>query len=80
MFADGIPPFGVKYKRLKIESIQVGWFEIPAMNINRAKMFNEAVFKIEIQIMDFGQFKMAMFPVSKVTRRVPGALVYHPTA
>lgn len=63
-----------------MESVQVGWFEIPVVDINRAKMFYEAVFNIEIQIMDFGTLKMGLFPVSKVTGNAPGALVYHPTA
>ena len=63
-----------------MESVQVGWFEIPVVEINRAKMFYEAVFNIEIQIMDFGQLKMGMFPVIKATGQSPGALVYHPNA
>ncbi|RIA10087.1 hypothetical protein OE09_1940 [Flavobacteriaceae bacterium MAR_2010_72] len=40
----------------------VGWFEIPVSDMNRAKAFYEAVFQVEIQIMDFGELLMGWFP------------------
>jgi len=40
----------------------VGWFEIPVNDMERAKAFYETVFKVEIQIMDFGGLKMGWFP------------------
>ncbi len=40
----------------------VGWFEIPVSNIVRAKKFYEAVFKVEIQVIDFGELLMGWFP------------------
>ncbi len=44
----------------------INWFEIPAADINRAVKFYSKVFAIEnMQQMDFGGFKMAMFPVDQ---------------
>jgi len=40
----------------------VGWFEIPVSDMDRAKAFYETVFKVEIQVMDFGGLKMGWFP------------------
>jgi predicted enzyme related to lactoylglutathione lyase len=40
----------------------VGWFEIPVNDMNRAKTFYEAVFKVEISIHDFGGMQMGWFP------------------
>lgn len=42
------------------------WFEIPATDIGRAKKFYEAIFQMEIHLMDFGGFKMGIFPHSSV--------------
>ena len=40
----------------------VGWFEIPVNDMDRAKAFYEAVFKVDIQIVDFGGMLMGWFP------------------
>ena len=40
----------------------IGWFEIPVNDMNRAKTFYEAVFKVEISIHDFGGMQMGWFP------------------
>lgn len=42
------------------------WFEIPVTNFNRAKLFYETIFEIEIMVNDFGNFKMGIFPHSDV--------------
>lgn len=56
----------------------VGWFEIPVSDMERAKTFYETVFKIEIQIMDFGGFKMGWFPSQgQETYGAPGSLIQH---
>ena len=39
-----------------------GWFEIPVTDFDRAKKFYETIFEIEISAMDFGGFKMGIFP------------------
>ncbi len=38
------------------------WFEIPVSDFDRAKTFYETIYKIEIEVMDFGPFKMGIFP------------------
>lgn len=32
----------------------VGWFEIPVVDMDRAKTFYEAVFQVKIELQDFG--------------------------
>ncbi|MBK8193681.1 MAG: VOC family protein [Lewinellaceae bacterium] len=49
------------------------WFEIPAVDIERAKKFYDAIFQMEVQLMDFGGLKMGMFPHTGVA----GALCQH---
>lgn len=48
----------------------VGWFEIPVNDMDRAKAFYETVFKIDIQVVDFGGLLMGWFPDRG---EVPGA-------
>jgi predicted enzyme related to lactoylglutathione lyase len=38
------------------------WFEIPATDIKRAKKFYDAIFEIDINLVDFGTLKMGIFP------------------
>ena len=40
----------------------VGWFEIPVNDMDRAIAFYEEVFKVEIQLVDFGGILMGWFP------------------
>jgi len=49
----------------------VAWFEIPVSDMDRAKAFYEAVFKIEISLQDIGGVMMAFFPANP---EVPGAM------
>jgi hypothetical protein len=37
------------------------WIEIPASDIQRAKTFYEQVFEEKLEILDMGEFKMAIF-------------------
>lgn len=54
----------------------VGWFEIPATDLKRAKKFYEAIFETELQNMELGDgLKMAMFPVKE--GGIGGALCEH---
>lgn len=41
---------------------RVGWFEIPVIDMNRAKLFYEQVFGIKIHEEQFGDTKMGWFP------------------
>lgn len=58
----------------------VGWFEIPVLDMNRAKTFYEAVFGIKIQVEQFGETKMGWFPSSHdpEARGASGSLVQNP--
>lgn len=40
----------------------VGWCEIPAIDLNRAKKFYEAVLDVELTVATMGQVEMAWFP------------------
>lgn len=37
------------------------WIEIPATDIQRAKTFYEKVFDAQLELLDMGEFKMAIF-------------------
>ncbi|MCZ7602682.1 MAG: VOC family protein [Melioribacteraceae bacterium] len=53
----------------------VGWFEIPASEINESKSFYDFIFDIEIQINDFGGLIMGWFPFDHEKPGCSGALV-----
>jgi predicted enzyme related to lactoylglutathione lyase len=53
----------------------VNWFEIPAININKAKQFYESVFNIELSLNDMDSLKMAWFPMTENAPGSTGALV-----
>jgi len=55
----------------------LNWFEIPAVDIDRAQKFYEAVFKIEMQALPLGDLKMVTFPYAPDSGRVSGALIQH---
>ncbi len=42
------------------------WFEIPVDDFDRAKNFYETIFQTSINAIDFGSFKMGLFPHKKV--------------
>ncbi len=55
----------------------VGWFEIPVVNMQRAKIFYEKVFDIKVQVQDFEGTMMGWFPFSEDSeaKGAPGSLV-----
>ena len=55
----------------------VGWFEIPVTDMDRAKDFYEAVFKVEISVHDLGGLIMGWFPFSEGQKGASGSLVKH---
>lgn len=57
----------------------VGWFEIPVNDMDRAKAFYEAVFKIDIQIVDFGGMLMGCFPYEEGKEGAAGTLIKQDT-
>ena len=42
------------------------WFEIPVDDFDRAKKFYETIFETSLHAMDFGSFKMGIFPHKNV--------------
>jgi predicted enzyme related to lactoylglutathione lyase len=57
----------------------VGWFEIPVSDMDRAKTFYEAVFKVSIDIHDFGGMLMGWFPFSEGKEGAAGTLIKQET-
>lgn len=51
----------------------LNWFEIPALDIARAKKYYQEIFQIEMQEVEMMGMKMAMFPSD--SSKVSGALV-----
>jgi len=53
----------------------ISWFEIPAVDIDRAQKFYESIFDIKMQTMDFGGTKMRAFPLDDPMEGVGGTLI-----
>ena len=53
----------------------VGWFEIPVLDMDRAKDFYDAVFGFNLELHDMGPMHMAWFPMIEGVQGSPGALV-----
>lgn len=53
----------------------ISWFEIPAIDIERATRFYEAIFEVQLVPMDLPQIKMRMFPITDMENGVGGAVV-----
>jgi len=53
----------------------ISWFEIPAINLERAQKFYETVFGISMIPMDMENIRMRMFPLDDMMTQVGGALV-----
>ncbi|MHB8174707.1 MAG: VOC family protein [Nitrospirota bacterium] len=51
------------------------WFEIPVQDLDRARLFYESVFNIELSVSDFGAVRMAFFPMAQGAYGASGALV-----
>lgn len=57
----------------------VGWFEIPVSNMDRAKTFYEAVFNVEINVVDFDGMLMGWFPDRGEAHGANGTLIKQET-
>ena len=53
----------------------ISWFEIPVIDMQRAKVFYEVVFKIEINVMNFGGVLMGWFPNKSEDYGATGSLI-----
>ncbi|WP_073176297.1 VOC family protein [Flagellimonas flava] len=56
----------------------VGWFEIPVLDMDRAKTFYDTVFEIGIQVQDFGGTLMGWFPWAEGKTGASGSLILQP--
>jgi uncharacterized protein len=54
----------------------VSWFEIPSADLDRATRFYEALFNVQLIVMDMPGIKMRMFPVSDPMNHIGGAVVH----
>lgn len=55
----------------------INWFEIPVIDMPRAKHFYQVIFSIHMEEMDMGGFLMASFPYDNGSGKAGGALVKH---
>ncbi|WP_340063916.1 VOC family protein [Ascidiimonas aurantiaca] len=55
----------------------VGWFEIPVLDMGRAKKFYETVFDVNLHQEDFDGVLMAWFPFAEGKPGAPGSLILH---
>ncbi len=53
----------------------ISWFEIPAINLERAQQFYETIFSTSLIPMDMPNIKMRMFPIDDMNTGVGGAIV-----
>lgn len=53
----------------------INWFEIPAVDMSRAKKFYESVFGIELPEQEMMGMQMAFFPYEMESGKLSGALV-----
>nr|WP_299338842.1 VOC family protein [Allomuricauda sp.] len=58
-----------------MEENMVSWFEIPVMDMERAKTFYNTVFQIDIQVQDFGGTLMGWFPWAEGKAGASGSLI-----
>ncbi len=58
-----------------MEQNMAGWFEIPVLDMDRAKNFYEKIFEITISVHDLGQVIMGWFPNAPEKSGATGSLV-----
>jgi len=56
----------------------INWFEIPAVDISRAKKFYESIFEIQMEEMEMPGMKYAMFPFDPMKGKIAGGLAQSP--
>ncbi len=64
--------------KMSSETPAINWFEIPALDIERATKFYETIFEIRMEPMDIPDCPMRMFPSDSSKGYASGALVQHP--
>lgn len=59
---------------MKANENSLNWFEIPALDINRAKKFYESIFGIQMEEQEMMGMKMAFFPAEMGSGKANGGL------
>lgn len=54
----------------------LNWFEVPVADFERGKKFYETIFGMSMHTMDFGPFKMGMFPSEPNSGKLNGAICF----
>lgn len=57
-----------------------GWIEIPVSDFDQARRFYEAIFDMKVEVMDFGGFRMGVFPHTDVGVAICQGPHYRPSA
>ncbi len=58
-----------------MNTVSVGWFEIPVIGMDRAITFYNSIFQIEISKQNFGDTEMGWFPFEGKGTGAPGTLI-----
>jgi uncharacterized protein len=65
-------------EKMSSETNALNWFEIPAIDILRAKKFYESIFEIKMEEMEMPGMKYAMFPFDPMKGKIAGGLAQSP--
>ncbi|HEU4718093.1 MAG TPA: VOC family protein [Bacteroidia bacterium] len=58
------------------KSNTLNWFELPVADFERAKKFYETIFGVTLHVMDFGNFRMGLFPSEPGNGKLTGAICF----
>ena len=61
-----------------VDGNPIVWFELPALDLERAKAFYDSAFDVDIRIMDLGELRFGFFPMREGGVNATGALVHNP--
>jgi predicted enzyme related to lactoylglutathione lyase len=64
--------------KMSSETNALNWFEIPVVDIARAKKFYERIFEIKMEEMEMPGMKYAMFPFDPMKGKIAGGLAQSP--
>src|SRR5436190_20413569 len=65
-------------EKMSSETNALNWFEIPAVDIARAKNFYESIFDIKMEDMEMPGMKYALFPFDPTKGKIAGGLAQSP--
>ena len=62
-------------EKMSVNTNIINWFELPMVDVERAKNFYESLFDIQLQEKDMNGEKMLFFPYDPAAGKLSGALV-----